>query len=174
MTRLVIALNFIVFAICNSVNLRLDVILGLNVLFYTDGFFWQPLTSMFVHANLIHVLMNTAVLYSFGTLFERYFGGRKFIFIYLVGGILTSILSFVFIYFSFINGGEFINTVGASGAISILLGMLVFLDKQSAKGLVLAILLMSFAPMLVGIKIAWYSHLIGFAIGYLLLRFRLV
>ena len=87
---------------------------------------------------------------------------------------MTSILSFVFIYFSFINGGEFINTVGASGAISILLGMLAFLDKQSAKGLVLAILLMSFAPMLVGIKIAWYSHLIGFAIGYLLLRFRLI
>ena len=97
MTRLVIALNFIVFAICNFVNLRLDVALGLNVLFYTDGFFWQPLTSMFVHANLIHVLMNMAVLYNFGTLFERYFGGRKFIFIYLVGGILTSILSFVFI-----------------------------------------------------------------------------
>ena len=101
MTRLVIALNFIVFAICNFVNLRLDVALGLNVLFYTDGFFWQPLTSMFVHANLIHVLMNMAVLYNFGTLFERYFGGRKFIFIYLFGGILSSILIFVFLFFLF-------------------------------------------------------------------------
>ena len=34
-------------------------------------------------------------------------------------------------------------------------------------GLILAILVMSFVPMLAGINIGWYAHLFGFGIGYL-------
>ena len=64
--------------------------------------------------------------------------------------------------------------IGASGVISMLLGMLTFLDKQNAKGLVIAILLMSFIPILMGVNIAWYAHIIGFGVGYISLRFRLV
>jgi membrane associated rhomboid family serine protease len=30
------------------------------------------------------------------------------------------------------------------------------------------ILVMSFAPILIGLPIAWYSHLIGFAIGFIM------
>ncbi|MGP1484833.1 MAG: rhomboid family intramembrane serine protease [Campylobacter sp.] len=173
MTKLIIALNFAIFVLFNLASSdEIFLIFGLNM-FFTNGFFWQPLSCMFVHANLMHILMNMAVLYHFGMLFENFFGSKKFILIYLLGGILTSILSFIFIYFSF-SQGKIINMVGASGAISMLLGMLAFIDKNNAKGLLIAILLMSFAPMLMGINVAWYAHIIGFGIGYFSLRFRLI
>ena len=90
-----IALNFLVYfavycGICSS-----NVILGLNMSF-TDGLYvWQPATSMFMHANLTHLLMNIAVLYQFGSLLERRYGSEKFAVIYCIGGVLTSLLSFI-------------------------------------------------------------------------------
>ncbi len=68
-------------------------------------------------------------------------------------------------YFSFFF--ERINLVGASGAISVLLGFLAYIDRYNRKGLVIVILIVSFAPLLMGVNVAWYAHLIGFGIGYL-------
>ena len=169
-----IALNCLVYFavycdICGS-----NVTLGLNM-FFTDGLYvWQPATSMFMHANLAHLLMNMAVLYQFGSLLERYYGSEKFAVIYCIGGILTSLLSFVYIYVMFKTNGTFINLVGASGAISLLLGVLAFLDASSRKGLIIAILLMSFAPVAMGVNVAWYAHIIGFALGYFGVKFKVI
>ena len=144
-------------------------------MFFTDGLYvWQPATSMFMHANLAHLLMNMAVLYQFGSLLERYYGSEKFAVVYCVGGVLTSLLSFIYIYFIFKNNGIFINLVGASGAISLLLGILAFLDASSRKGLIIAILLMSFAPVAMGANVAWYAHIIGFALGYFGVKFKVI
>lgn len=175
-TSFFIALNCLVYFLVNFVlnddNLKL--ILGLNLLFLDQGYLWQPLSSMFMHANLTHLAMNMAVLYQFGGVLERYYGGAKFAIFYLLGGILTSILSFIYIYYSFIYGENIINLVGASGAISVLLGMVAFLDKGSAKGILIAVLLMSFLPLFMGLNVAWYAHLIGFGIGYSILRFKIL
>ena len=169
-----IALNCLVYFavycdICGS-----NVTLGLNM-FFTDGLYvWQPATSMFMHANLAHLLMNMAVLYQFGSLLERYYGSEKFAVVYCVGGVLTSLLSFIYIYVMFKTNGTFINLVGASGAISLLLGVLAFLDASSRKGLIIAILLMSFAPVAMGVNVAWYAHIIGFALGYFGVKFKVI
>jgi len=144
-------------------------------MFFIDGLFvWQPATSMFMHANLAHLLMNMAVLYQFGSLLERYYGSEKFAVVYCVGGVLTSLLSFIYIYVTFKTNGTFINLVGASGAISLLLGVLAFLDASSRKGLIIAILLMSFAPVAMGVNVAWYAHIIGFALGYFGVKFKVI
>ena len=169
-----IALNCLVYFavycdICGS-----NVTLGLNMFFIDGLFVWQPATSMFMHANLAHLLMNMAVLYQFGSLLERYYGSEKFAVIYCIGGILTSLLSFVYIYVMFKSNGTFINLVGASGAISLLLGVLAFLDASSRKGLIIAILLMSFAPVAMGVNVAWYAHIIGFALGYFGVKFKVI
>ena len=118
--------------------------------------------------------MNMAVLYQFGSLLERYYGSEKFAVIYCIGGVLTSLLSFVYIYVMFKSNGTFINLVGASGAISLLLGVLAFLDASSRKGLIIAILLMSFAPVAMGVNVAWYAHIIGFALGYFGVKFKVI
>lgn len=62
--------------------------------------------------------------------------------------------------------------MGASGAICVLMGFYAFLDKTSTKGLVVAILLMSFLPLFMGINVAWYGHIFGFISGYTLAFLR--
>lgn len=139
---------------------------GLNYLAFASGFYWQIITTMFMHGNFLHLFMNMAVLYQFGTVIETRLGSVKFGLIYIIGGILTSLLSLVYTYFAAKNG-VIVNLVGASGAISVLLGFLACLNPYIRNGLILAILLMSFVPMLVGMNIGWYAHLVGFGIGYL-------
>ena len=43
-------------------------------------------------------------------------------------------------------------------------------EKEQYKKLIrsiIVILLVSFAPLLMGVSVAWYAHLIGFGVGYL-------
>ena len=47
------------------------------------------------------------------------------------------------------------------------------LDKNMRNGLIMAILVISFVPMLVGIRVGWYAHLFGFGIGYLYAKISL-
>jgi len=62
--------------------------------------------------------------------------------------------------------GEIVNIVGASGAICVLLGVIAYFDERNAGGIFVAILIMSFAPMLMGVNVAWYAHIAGFVVGY--------
>lgn len=126
---------------------------------------------MFLHSGINHLLMNMAVLYGFGSMFERFFGSKKFALIYLVLGVATSLLSFVFVWFS-TKYGSAVNVVGASGAICVLFGIYAGLDKKNAMGMLIAVLAMSFLPILVGLNIAWYAHIIGFGLGYLYIKIR--
>lgn len=137
---------------------------GLNIFFF-NGAYWQILTSMFMHAGIFHIAMNMAVLWQFGTILEKFLGSLRFSLIYLILGILTNILCLAFVYFDFTRG-EIINVVGASGAICVLFGIVAFYDPRNAKGLFLMILIISFAPLLLGVNIAWYAHLLGFFLGY--------
>lgn len=167
-TATLIALNFVVFFLSEFV-VNKDVFFayfGLNY-FIFNGFYWQVFTTMFLHANFIHIAMNMAVLYQFGSILERYLGSVRFALVYIIGGVITSAFSVIYTYIMIKYNSTVINLVGASGAISVLLGLLAYLDPHSRKGLIAAILIMSFVPMLAGIKIGWYAHLIGFGVGYL-------
>ena len=108
--------------------------LGLNIYFLEKLYIFQPLTSIFMHAGAGHLLMNMLFLYQVGTMSELYLGTKKFIIFYIVGGVLTQILSFIYIYFAFENE-KFINLVGASGALCMLFGMLatsvLYSDKKT-------------------------------------------
>lgn len=54
--------------------------------------FWQPLTSMFMHANVMHIFFNMFALYSFGSMLERFWGSSKFIFFYISCGLGSALL----------------------------------------------------------------------------------
>ena len=157
---------FLIVLLCEIIKFKYDLymIFGLNFLFF-QGFFWQLLTTMFMHGGIFHIAMNMAVLWQFGSILERVFGTKKFLLMYFITGILTSLLCLIFIYISAKNG-SIVNMVGASGVICALLGVLAYFDKRNAKGIFVAILLMSFAPLLVGLKVAWYAHILGFLVGY--------
>ena len=137
---------------------------GLNGYFF-EGAWWQPLTSMFMHGSLTHLAMNMVVLFQFGYLLEKELDAHiKYLLIYLVGGVVTSLLTIYFMYYFGLNH----NVVGASGAISVLFGWFAKRDPHLRNGLIVSILIISFIPLLMGVPVAWYAHLIGFVLGYLL------
>lgn len=147
-----------------------SVLFGLNALCLHYGFYWQILTSMFLHGSFMHLAMNMVVLYQFGFILEKFLGGVKFILIYLIGGIFTNLLSLFYILYMQNYNNTNVNIVGASGAICVLLGFIAFVDTYNRKGLFIALILMSFAPLLMGVNVAWYAHLVGFGIGFLVAK----
>ena len=54
--------------------------------------FWQPITHMFMHGGLSHILFNMFALYSFGSVLEQIWGGKKFILFYILCGLGAAIL----------------------------------------------------------------------------------
>jgi rhomboid protease GluP len=136
---------------------------GLNLYFLIYDFWWQPLSSMFAHGGIAHLGMNMFVLWQFGNLIERGRGKKEIILLYLISGIATSLLSFAYIFYL----DNSVNLVGASGAICALLGYVAYYDKAQRSGIITWVLLISVAPLLIGLPIAWYAHFIGLAIGFI-------
>jgi rhomboid protease GluP len=136
---------------------------GLNLYFLVYDFWWQPLSSMFAHGGIAHLGMNMFVLWQFGNLIERGRGKKEIVFLYLITGIITSLLSFAYIFYL----DNSVNLVGASGAICALLGYVAYYDKAQRSGIITWVLLISVAPLIIGLPIAWYAHFIGLGIGFL-------
>lgn len=68
-------------------NLNLDLLLAV---FYFDSplfHFWQPITYMFMHADMMHIFFNMFALYTFGTVLEQRWGAKRFIYFYLITGL---------------------------------------------------------------------------------------
>lgn len=82
------------------------------------GEYWRLVTPLFLHAGWQHFLFNSLALLQIGSLVERFFGKKRFLWLYFVSGILGSVASAVF-------RPETIS-VGASGAIFGLVGGLIY------------------------------------------------
>lgn len=74
--------------------------------------FWQPVTYMFMHGNLMHIFFNMFALYSFGTTLEYFWGGKKFLFFYISCGIGAAIIHSGVNYYQF---REVVDTLIANG-----------------------------------------------------------
>ena len=80
--------------------------------------YYRIITGEFLHANILHILLNMYSLYIIGSQMESFQGKLKFVFTYLFSVVTASMLS------ALLNTGT---SVGASGAIFGLMGsMLVF------------------------------------------------
>ena len=73
-------------------------------------------TSMFLHGGIAHIFGNMWFLYIFGDNVEDKFGHFKYIIFYILSGIAASMLHFA------LNSSSNVPAVGASGAISGVLG----------------------------------------------------
>jgi membrane associated rhomboid family serine protease len=91
--------------------------------------FWTTLlTSMFLHGGWMHLGGNMLYLWIFGDNLEKVMGHARFLIFYLVCGIAAAITHIVF------SGGSAVPTVGASGAISgILGGYLILFPKNRVR-----------------------------------------
>lgn len=61
----------------------------LAVFYFDSPFFkiWQPITYMFMHGSMAHIFFNMFALYSFGSILEAHWGGKRFINFYLITGL---------------------------------------------------------------------------------------
>jgi membrane associated rhomboid family serine protease len=82
--------------------------------------FLTLLTSMFMHGGLAHIIGNMLYLWIFGDNVEDAVGHKRYLLFYLACGVLAS-LAHVFSTAAF-GGDEMIPSLGASGAISGVLG----------------------------------------------------
>ncbi len=148
---------------------------------------WQPVTYMFLHGGLFHLLFNMLSLWMFGVELERMWGSNFFARFYGVAGLggaaTTIILSFLpgaigeQLYYSL--------TIGASGAIfGVLLAYgMYFPDRQilfwgifpiQAKYFVMIMGAISLLSAGGGGGVAHWAHLGGLLSGYLYLKGRRV
>ena len=61
----------------------------LAVFYFNSPYFeiWQPISYMFMHANVTHILFNMFALFSFGPILEVHFGAKRFLNFYLITGL---------------------------------------------------------------------------------------
>ncbi len=86
-----------------------------------DEQYWRLLTPIFLHIGFPHLLFNSMALYFIGPAVERIYGGYRFIFIFLLAGVMGSLASFAFTPNL---------SAGASGAIFGCFGALLFFGQK--------------------------------------------
>ena len=147
---------------------------------------WQPLTYMFVHAGIGHILFNMLALWMFGVELERMWGTRFFVKYYFACGLGAAATTMVLplLPLPMFDGMYSAITMGASGAIyGILLAYglyfpnrpiyIYFVFPVPAKyfvmimGGIALLMSMSSAP---GDGTAHTAHLAGLVVGYLYLK----
>lgn len=80
------------------------------------GFFWQPVTYIFLHAGLVHLLLNGLVLHFLGPGLERAVGTKQFLIIFILSGVLGGLGWWL------ITESPYAYCIGASGACFGILG----------------------------------------------------
>jgi membrane associated rhomboid family serine protease len=143
---------------------------------------WRMVTSIFLHANLLHILFNAFALFMFGPLVEKRLGDAEVLKIFLSAGLVGSI----FYWLAYMAGiTPDVAALGASGAIYGIMAAAAVLFPE-------AVVFMWFFPMkmkqavvvwtlvefigtfdMVGSGIASAAHLGGLFFGYLYTRVRM-
>ena len=80
------------------------------------GAYWTPLSSMFLHGGWMHLLGNMLYLWIFGNNIEDSMGHLRYISFYLIVGLAAAATHIV------LNPTSTVPTIGASGAVSGVLG----------------------------------------------------
>ncbi|MCD7097787.1 rhomboid family intramembrane serine protease [Stenotrophomonas sp. MMGLT7] len=145
-----------------------------------DGSVWRLVTALFLHADWSHLLGNLVFLLIFGLPAERVLGPWRFLLLFLLGGAISNLAAIVAI------GTPDRVIIGASGAVSALIGAYLALFPGARLGVVLPLgLFLEFvrapASLLIGIwallqvvfayigpafgMVAWSAHIAGFLFG---------
>lgn len=146
--------------------------------FWRRFFIWQPVTYMFLHGGLMHILFNLFALWMFGSDLEYHWGTKFFIKYFFITGIGAGLCTAIF------TPNSIIPTIGVSGAIyGILLAFAItypdriiylnFLFPIKAKYFALIFGLLEFYSTVSARSdgIAHMAHLGGMVIGYIYLDY---
>lgn len=147
-----------------------------------DGSLLRLFTALFLHADWAHLLGNVVFLLIFGLPGERAMGAWRFLVLFLLGGAVANLVAVLF------AGTPDRLIIGASGAVSAVIGAYLALFPRARLGVVVPLgLFLEFvrapASLLIGIwallqigfayigpafgEVAWSAHIGGFLFGVL-------
>jgi membrane associated rhomboid family serine protease len=139
--------------------------------FILNGQYYRLLAPIFLHAGVIHLLINSFMLLRLGSSIEMAFGPWRTGFVYVLSGVFGNILSAVFL--------PHVMSVGASGALFGFVGSLIadfwlhhkfmkFPKGRSKWGYLFSILLQSFFSFAIGLMpyLDNFCHLGGWIMGF--------
>lgn len=157
---------------------------------------WTLLTSMFMHADIMHLLGNIVYLWVFGDNIEDVLGHTKYLAFYLLGGLtasFTHVASLLVALPSIGIVGLGVPSVGASGAISAVLGAYLLLYPSARIRTLVFYIFISIVSipayyylgfwflyqLIMGVfsltgfssGVAFWAHIGGFAAGYAIMWF---
>jgi membrane associated rhomboid family serine protease len=134
----------------------------LPVFVHDKHWYYELLTSAFLHANVLHIVSNMIALVFVGPALERLLGWWRFLAVYLLSALGGSAAIYAF-------GNDIGTTVGASGAIFGLFGACVVLVRRLGLDLqwLISIIALNFVLTFSISGISKLGHVGGFVTGIL-------
>ena len=132
----------------------------------SNFFVWQPITHMFMHGDLTHIMFNMFGLWMFGTPLEQIWGKKKFIFFYISAGLGAALLQITVYHIDIVSVNQILSEYGLSkGEIDLFYetGRLNTSLIQSVGEDRLFSGIQSFKALMVGASGALYGILVAFA-----------
>ena len=200
-TGILLIVNIAVFVVQSLLaefakGVQVDRYLGLSIEGLVHGFVWQFITYQFLHGSLIHLLLNSLGLFTFGYAVEQFLGVRRFVLLYLMSGVIGGFVhclggliwpSHFGVLVDTLNRLHYIPMVGASAGLFGLIAAfaLMFPDRDLTVYLAFVFPVTVSAKVLLGVSVgvsilgvlidkgnvAHGAHAGGMLGGWLMLRF---
>ncbi|GGV00414.1 rhomboid family intramembrane serine protease [Kitasatospora herbaricolor] len=124
------------------------------------GQWYRLLTATFLHIEIWHIATNMLALWWMGPMLEQALGRIRYLALYLVSGLAGSALAYLI-------AGDYMNSLGASGAIFGLFGatVVLFLRTRTPLGPVIALLVFNLVITFSVSGIDWRAHVGGLLAG---------
>jgi rhomboid protease GluP len=131
-----------------------------NDLVINFGYYYQLFTSLFVHADITHIVGNMLFLLIFGLRAEEMFSLPEYLAVYFVGGLTGNVLSLFLLSANTVS-------VGASGAIFAMFGASVVYARRSVSQSIIGALIYAFFLLFIsaGVGVNIFAHIGGLAAG---------
>ena len=176
----IIIINVLVFIMSSLNGQLMDRLFALNPVCFIYRP-WQLVTYMFMHGNFAHIFFNMYAVFIFGSVLERVWGTKKFLFFYFVTGVGAALIHIGVQWLT----QDFALTVGASGAVFGLLLGYAMLYPDSVMGLVFPpitmkakwfVLIYAAIELLLGVSgaqsgVAHFAHLGGLLVGLVIMLY---
>ena len=177
--KILVSVNFGIFVlqtISNAEALFFPLFGLVPKMVWSELMIWQPITYLFFHGGIWHVLINMFVLWMFGSELERIWGKHRFLKFYFMTGIGSGLITMFFSLKSMTP------IVGASGAVyGVLLAYgLTYPNRQiylygiipiKSIWFVIGIGFIAFMSSFNNLsQVSHITHLSGMLIGYLMLK----
>ncbi|MBV9179440.1 MAG: rhomboid family intramembrane serine protease, partial [Nitrososphaeraceae archaeon] len=120
-------------------------------------------SSIFIHTNIVHLAFNMLALVYLGGYAERSVGILRYVVIYILAGVLGAL--FYGVIATFILGNGYAVLIGASGAISGIIGIAAATGNTQAYYWILLQIIFAVVGSVTSIPIAFTAHIGGFIAG---------